>query len=147
LRAEDVVTRNGIHAVRLTPEAGTIKSGRARIVPLHEHIIAQGFLDFVARIAKGPLFYTPARKPDNASPTRRTKPRAAQARQRLAAWVRALGVQDPELSPNHAWRHTFRQTAERHGISGRMIDFIGGWSQATVGREYGPPTWQTSRKH
>jgi integrase len=140
LRAEDVVTRDDVHALRLTPEAGAIKGGRARIVPLHEHIVEQGFLDFVASVGKGPLFYLPAKKPDNGSPTQRKKPRAAQARQRLAAWVRTLGVDDRELSPNHGWRHTFRQVASRHDIPERMIDFICGWTQANVGRDYGPPT-------
>ena len=31
-----------------------------------------------------------------------------QVRQRLADWVREIGVDDEHLSPNHAWRHTFK---------------------------------------
>ena len=44
LRGADVIERDGVHAIRITPAAGTVKGGTARIVPLHEHLIAQGFL-------------------------------------------------------------------------------------------------------
>jgi hypothetical protein len=44
---------------------------------------------------------------------RRAGPRAAQARQRLATWVRELGVSDRNISPNHAWRHTFKDRRPR----------------------------------
>ena len=47
--------------MKLTPEAGTIKTGEMRVVPLHEHIIAQGFLDMVKAVGKGPLFYVARR--------------------------------------------------------------------------------------
>ena len=68
------------------------------------------------------------------------KPRAVKAREHVAAWVRSLGVDDPELQPNHAWRHTFKQVAHRHGISEHISDCITGHSPATVGRGYGAPT-------
>jgi integrase len=60
LRIQDVITQDGVDALRLTPEAGSIKTGKARTVPLHEHLIAQGFLDYVrSKGSKGPLFYRP----------------------------------------------------------------------------------------
>ncbi|MGH6770670.1 MAG: hypothetical protein ACRECO_16800 [Xanthobacteraceae bacterium] len=49
LRGRDVVKRDGIDALNITPEAGTVKGGAARVVPIHQHLIAQGFLKFVAR--------------------------------------------------------------------------------------------------
>jgi integrase len=141
LRGVDVIERDGIHAARLTPEAGTIKGGRARVVPLHPHLVAQGFLQFVKAQGKGPLFYKPVSlsAPTDA-PTRQRKPRYSQARQRLAAWVRALGITDPELSPNHAWRHTFKQIADRVEISERMHDYITGHAHRSMGAGYGQPT-------
>ena len=45
LRKIDVIERQRIHAIRITPEAGTVKSGEAREVPLHQHLIDQGFLN------------------------------------------------------------------------------------------------------
>jgi hypothetical protein len=53
LRGADVVNQ----AIKLTPEAGTMKSRKPRTVPLHEHLIEQGFLDFVKASGAGPLFY------------------------------------------------------------------------------------------
>ena len=57
LRAVDVQQRGENHFVRLTPSAGKIKTRKARTIPLHEHLIAQGFLKFVERAHGGPLFY------------------------------------------------------------------------------------------
>jgi integrase len=51
-----------------------------------------------------------------------------------------LGVADDELKPNHAWRHTFKQRADRAGISERMSDYITGHAQRTVGAKYGAAT-------
>lgn len=47
LRGEDVKKVDGIWCVRITPEAGTVKANEARTVPLHEHLIEQGFLAMV----------------------------------------------------------------------------------------------------
>jgi hypothetical protein len=33
--------------MRITLEAGTTKTGKPRRVPIHEHVIEQGFMDFV----------------------------------------------------------------------------------------------------
>jgi integrase len=141
LRGADAIERDGIHAIRITPEAGTVKSGAARVVPLHEHLIAQGFLKFVAQHGKGPLFYNPATSATASDDlTKQKKPRAAQARQRLATWVRELGVSDPNISPNHAWRHTFKQIADRSGITERTSDYITGHAHRSVGAGYGAPT-------
>ena len=140
LRGADVIERNGVHAIRITPDAGTVKGGAARVVPLHSHLIAQGFLTFVAERGKGPLFYNPIRSATSDDLTKQKKPRAAQARQRLATWVRTLGVSDPNIAPNHAWRHTFKQVADRAGISERTSDYITGHAHKSVGAGYGAPT-------
>jgi integrase len=141
LRGADVIKRGGIDALRLTPEAGTIKTGAPRTVPIHEHLIAQGFLDFVKTQGNGPLFYNPESiSTGSADLTNPRRPRAVKTRERLAAWVRKIGVKDPEVRPNHAWRHTFKQIAERHGISERISDEITGHAPLTVGRGYGRPT-------
>jgi hypothetical protein len=62
LRKHDVIERDGIPALHFTPEAGSRKSGAAQAVPLHEHLIAQGFLTFVHDHSDGPLFYKPDQK-------------------------------------------------------------------------------------
>ena len=42
---EDIVLRDGIQVMELSPKAATVKTGQGRTVPLHKHIIEQGFLD------------------------------------------------------------------------------------------------------
>lgn len=140
LRGVDIVEQDGIPAMKISPEAGTIKTGKARMVPLHEHLIAQGFLEFVQRSGRGPLFYNESTNSEGHDPTNPKKPRFVKAREHLAAWVRGIGVTDPELSPNHAWRHTFKAFGFRSGMSEKVIDAIVGHAPATVGRAYGEPT-------
>ena len=53
LRAEDVHEENGIWCIRITPEAGSVKNHKARTVPIHSHLIDQGFLK-VVRGKSGP---------------------------------------------------------------------------------------------
>ena len=140
LRGTDVIERDGIHALRITPGAGAVKGGKARVVPLHEHLMAQGFLNFVAQRGAGPLFYKATAKGVDGDPVMKKKPRPVQTRQRLASWVRALGITDKELSPNHAWRHTFKQIADRAGITERMSDYITGHANKSIGAGYGAPS-------
>jgi integrase len=139
LRKADVIERGGIHALKITPEAGTVKNARARLVPLHEHLIAQGFLTYVGQHGDGPLFYRP--RPTTTAveidPLKRKKPPGAQVRQRLAEWVRELGLTDAELLPNHAWRHTFKAVGRSVGISDKVLDDICGHASASTGQEYG----------
>ncbi|MCA1535037.1 tyrosine-type recombinase/integrase [Bradyrhizobium sp. NBAIM03] len=141
LRGSDIEDRNGLLVMKLTPEAGTIKTSKARVVPLHEHIIAQGFMEMVKRIGKGALFYNDS-SPQRVStdPLKPSRDRADTARAHLGTWVRGLGVDDPELSPNHAWRHTFKRIADEIGMPEKMNDAITGHTQATEGRKYGAPT-------
>ena len=40
LRGQDVIVREGVHALRITPEAGTVKGGSTREVPIHDHLIS-----------------------------------------------------------------------------------------------------------
>jgi len=139
LRGSDIIQRGTDYFAKLSPSAGKMKTGTARTVPLHEHLIEQGFMNFVEAMGSGPLFYAPP-------PSRRAgKPEPVQnpadrIRARLGDWVRSLGITDPELSPNHAWRHTFKARAERYGMSERYSDAITGHAPPSAGRAYGKPT-------
>lgn len=62
-----------------------------------------------------------------------------QARQRLGDWVRGLGVTDRGLSPNHAWRHTFKRLAARAEIEKIVRDAICGHTPRNVSDEYETP--------
>ena len=49
-------------------------------------------------------------------------------------------MDDPNISPNHAWRHTFKQIADRAGITERMSNYITGHAHKSEGAKYGAPT-------
>ena len=118
LRGCDVVQEHGVWAVRVTPDAGSVKGREPRLVPLHDHLIEQGFLKFVTERGEGPLFYNPDKRSAKGEPQKRKPPRSVLARQRLAHWVRSLGIAEKGLSPLHGWRHTFKRLAARWYRSG-----------------------------
>ena len=142
LRAEDVRKVGDVWTIRITPEAGSVKNRKARTVALHSHLRDQGFLQVVEG-KSGPIFYDPAlgRGGSNGNPQYK------KVAERLAAWVRELGVSDPEVQPNHGWRHRFKSQARVAGMSEEVRDMIQGHVPATEGRAYGdfPPT-VTSRE-
>jgi integrase len=142
LRVQDIELRTCGPVLRITPDAGTVKTGKARTVPIHPHLVEMGLLDYVegvkARLGKqGPLFFRPPVRPSR-NPSYRGP--AVKARERLAGWVRELGVTDPGIQPNHAWRHTFKRRAARAGIEPRIRDGICGHTPRTVAESYELPT-------
>jgi integrase len=143
LRGQDVIERDGIKALRLTPDAGPMKTKEAREMPIHEHLIEQGFLKYVSTRGRGPLFYDSASTgatDTNSDITHPKRSQAVQVRNRLGAWIRSIGITDPEVGPTHGWRHSFKQIADRHGITERVSDAITGHAPVTEGRAYGAPT-------
>jgi integrase len=60
--------------------------------------------------------------------------------ERLAKWVRSLGVDHPDVRPNHGWRHTFKSRAIQAEIDARLRDAIVGHAPRTVADAYEHPT-------
>lgn len=140
LRGQDIfplqIARRTVWMVRITPEAGSIKTSTFREVPLHPHLIEQGFLDFVRDSGPGPLFYNPSRSRGGQEPS------YAHMGGKLAKWVRrTIGITDRNVDPNHGWRHCFSTAAEAVGIPERVYNQIQGHAPTTAGRTYGtvPP--------
>lgn len=133
LRKEDVQEVDGIPFIRITPEAGSVKTGQYRDVPLHPHLVEMGFLDFVRTSPEGPLFY------DANAKRRGTGISQAQwAGNELGRWLKTeLGEAWPSVQPNHAWRHRFKTLGRLHGIGSEFIDAIQGHSNKTVAAMYG----------
>lgn len=133
LRAEDVTQIEGHWTVKITPEAGGVKSGAFRLVPLHQHLIEQGFLAVVEQQKSGPLFYDP----ELGRGGKEGNPHHKKVGERLAKWVREIGVSDPAVMPNHGWRHRFKTTARRIGMDVEVRDAIQGHALVTEGQKYG----------
>ncbi|WP_186766689.1 tyrosine-type recombinase/integrase [Puniceibacterium confluentis] len=119
LRKEDVFQEGGINVIKITPDAGTVKTDEYRDVPLHRQIVELGFLDFVAQAASGPLFYRTKDGTQSLSGARMTSGR-------VSDWLRASGLVPAKVAPNHAWRHRFRTVAMELGLSDRIIDAVSG---------------------
>jgi hypothetical protein len=74
---------------------------------------------------------------DPTNPTRRPW---AKSRDKLSEWVRGLGVTDPGISPNHAWRHTFKRIGARAGIERRIRFAMCGHISTDEGDRYETPS-------
>jgi integrase len=141
LTKEDCQKRDGIPVIVFSEAGGgTLKTGITRVVPIHAELVREGWLDFVAGCPAGPMFYSTRGQGESDDPTNPARPRYVKTRERLAAFVRDLGITDEELSPTHAWRHTFKMLAHRSGMTEKASDQITGHEQKTVARSYGQLT-------
>jgi integrase len=127
LQSSDVIREDGIFGIAIKKT----KSGLARKVPLHSHVIEQGFLDFVARHGKGPLFLTAHKSKPGVFSSPKTRG------EKLAKWVRGKGVIDENVSPNHGWRHRFKTEARLIQMRDDVVNFLQGHAPATEGHRYG----------
>jgi len=130
LRAEDVIQVDGIWCLKLAPEAGSLKNRSSeRAIPLHPAVLESGFLAFVRSVQAGPLFAELT--PDTFGN------RGGNGTKVLGRWVRALGLEDPRLSPSHSWRHRLKTLARRHGLALDLVNAITGHGRTTVADSYG----------
>jgi integrase len=133
MRGCDVKEISGFHVMNITPEAGSTKTAKARLVPVHPHLIEMGFVEFVRRAGEGALFYNPVRSRNGNA----ANPQFKKAGEHIAKWVRAIGVNDKEIQPNHAWRHLFKSRARNADIAEGVSDAITGHATRTEGEAYG----------
>ncbi len=127
LRKEDIRSEGGVWFFTFPPEKGC---PRFREVPTHQHLIEQGFIEFVESRPEGPLFYNVSRRVRaNASAS------PAQIRaHKIAEWVRKeIGIRRKSVDPNHGWRHTWKTRAMDTGILESVSDAITGHSLRAKG--------------
>lgn len=132
LRAKDIRQIDGVWVFHITPEAGSVKTRKARSVPIHSHLIEQGITDLAQEGDETPLFYQPRAARGGSG----SHPMHTQMGTKLAGWVRSLGVTEVE-SPNHGWRHRFKTQGRRAGIPEGVLGVIQGHSEKTEGERYG----------
>lgn len=134
LRREDVRELDGIAHLRLTPDAGSIKTGQFRDVPLHPQLVEQGFVAFAQAAPAGPLFYRD--RPERKGTTHPSKAVSG----RVSQWLQSLEIIPVGVDPNHGWRHRFKTAGREAGIDGRILDAIQGHAARTAGDSYGDVT-------
>lgn len=130
LRKEDVRREGDRWVIRITPDAGSVKTGVYRDVPLHRQLIQIGFADFIKAANAGPLFHagsTPARFLASARGTSG----------RISQWLQDLNLVPEGVQPSHAWRHRFKTQARDIGADSRVVDAIQGHAGRTASDDYG----------
>jgi integrase len=128
LRKEDFEKVSGKLVYTITPRAGTVKTKEFRRVPLHQHLVDEGFASFLNGSLDGYLFLNSTTRDDAMRKLGPTK-------NRVRELIRTV-VDDPRVAPNHGWRHTFKTKAMEAEISDRVVDLITGHAARTVGDDY-----------
>ncbi len=141
LLPSDFIVKDGLPCISIRAELS--KTSKPRIVPLHDHLVDEGLLDYVAtrREIDKPLFYDPAR----GRGAQRANPHWTKVGNKLARWVlKELDV-DHEVAPNHGWRHRFKALARDVEMHPEIADFITGHGSGSVSKKYGS-RWVTTFK-
>lgn len=139
LRKSDVRMEGDIPVIRITPDAGTVKTRKYRDVPLHKQIVEKGFLEFVDASPDGPLFYPLMKGERTVSPAKTVSGR-------ISNWLQKEKLVPNEVQPNHGWRHAFRTTGQEVEISSPILDAITGHAGRTAGEDYGDVTVIAKKK-
>jgi integrase len=79
------------------------KTSNPRTVPLHDSLIEEGFLDFVAKAPDG-LLFVGDKMPKAENEERTIQEYRASS---LATWIQDNLDLEAGVDPNHGWRHTF----------------------------------------
>lgn len=137
LRKSDVRTADGIHYLRLSPDAGSVKGKRYRDVPLHRQLIEIGFLSFVENAQDGPLFHAADIDP--------SKLPAQAVSARVGKWLQSEKLIPDGVQPNHGWRHRFKTLSREANIDPYVIDCIQGHTGRTASDGYGDATLRAKK--
>lgn len=137
LRTQDFRLEDGVHVFRITPDAGSVKTGEYRDVPIHRQLLDRGLWDY-AKSCDGPLFYANTLGRDKLNAARMVSGR-------VSGWLTKSGMVPAEVDPNHGWRHRFTTVAREAGVSDRVIDAIAGHAGRTAGERYGDVTIKTRK--
>lgn len=117
--------RKGDGAWHFRIQSGVGRTASRRDIPVHPHLIEQGFLDFVdAEMPDGPqeMFYSASKVRDLESRIRQYR----KVGNYLTFWVRQLGVTDPDVIPSQGWQRRFRMEGRKAGVSQAVLDAIQG---------------------
>lgn len=121
LERADLIELEGHHFLHVRVGKGrTVKTKKARKIPIHQVLVVEGFIEFVKSRPAGKLF--PGTFQD----------------QRIREWLHdgpLKGLKDVP-PPNHAFRHLF-EDALTSGVSERAAHYITGRSSGSSADDYG----------
>lgn len=131
LYKQNIINDNGIPCIQVEMgENQSVKTGNSRTIPLHDHLIELGFMDYVnsrenylfsgQRNSAGKYSYNFIRW--------------------FGQYIRKHGVDNPDIKPTHSFRHTFITYCRDRGEREDIQNSVTGHAQGTVGRGYGTYT-------
>lgn len=128
LESRHIVFEAGVWAIDIQQS----KNGRPRIVPIHRHLITQGFLNFVREREGSPLFFDAEKLNDERLIVHQTRAEG------LAEWARkAAKMEIGSVAPNHGWRHRFKTECRRISMDREVRLYIQGHAFKMEGEKYG----------
>lgn len=133
LRKQDLRREGKLWVIRITPDAGTVKTGGYRDVPLHPQLVELGFTAFVDASPSGPLFHRNSTATGALSAARTVSGR-------ISTWLGTLQIIPKGVGPSHGWRHRFKTVGRELQSSDRVLDAICGHVGRTAGDNYGDVT-------
>ncbi len=108
------------------------KNGRPRTVPIHRHLIAERFLDFVREREGMPLFFDAEKLKDDPLVVHKTRAEG------LAEWAREVAdIEKRSVAPNHGWRHRFKTECRRISMDREVRLYIQGHAFKLEVEKYG----------
>jgi len=108
-----------------------VKTRKARRVPLHSHLIEQGFHRLGKMGDDTPIFYSLTKPLKDGEENHRPR----KAGEHVSKWVRSLGIEG--VQPNHGWRHRFKTVARSAGMDPEARDALQGHAPKSEGQAYG----------
>ncbi|WP_193754345.1 site-specific integrase [Microbulbifer sp. Q7] len=149
LHLSDVKQEEGVWCIDINPNADDkrTKNGEPRLVPIHEHLLDLGFLEYVEQ---GRLQHRKHKTATSHRVFSMLKPNtdgtlSAGLSRMLGTQFKALGIAEG-LQPVHAFRHTFKTACRRLNVAEDVHDAITGHQGSSVGRGYGGIGIDTANK-
>lgn len=105
LRTEDLMEQQidgqSVVCLRITPEAGSVKAGNFRLVPVHPQLREMGLVEMFRSLPPGPVFYSAEFKRKEVDPVTR----ARNAGTKVWEWVcNVAKITDPNVQPSRDTR-------------------------------------------
>jgi integrase len=137
LRKDDVEVGNNQSFIHIRNSSGHTKSNADRLVPVHQALIAEGFLEFVGQVTADRLF--PRACLDRHGNRQNAKGEwNDKGALRLSVWVNnlVLPIESSGADPNHGWRHRFQVEATTAKLDRFVINRIVGHEDGHVSGTY-----------
>lgn len=142
LYVSDVVLDSDVPHIKITDEQDdqSLKTGRRRQVPIHEHLIELGLPHYIAELPKiGRLF------------PQLTKPNGGKYHGKVSLWFgkylkNELRIERAGLKPFHAFRHGFITSCRERGEREDVQNSVTGHTAQGVGATYGNYTLEVKNR-